>query len=90
MTDLKYYNEGDILYQDMLSAIRGAHHSIDLECYIFANDDLGKQFFKALISKADKGIQVRILLDSVGSERWFNRNFFNRIKKHQVQVRFLL
>ena len=48
MKNLRYYKEGDDLYAEMLNAIGRAKVSIDIESYIFANDDIGNAFFNLL------------------------------------------
>lgn len=61
------FTEGDALYADMLDAIQGARASIDLECYIFEPDAIGKVFIDALIARSRAGVQVRLQLDAFGS-----------------------
>ena len=45
----------------MLDAIRGAQDNINLETYIFDQDELGTQFADLLIEKQRAGVQVNIL-----------------------------
>lgn len=51
----------------MQNAIRGAQDNINLETYIFDQDELGQQFAQLLIDKQLAGVQVNILYDSIGS-----------------------
>lgn len=52
----------------MLSAIKQAERSIYWEIYILEDDTSSEyNFFQALIDKASKGVQVRIVLDGFGS-----------------------
>ena len=51
----------------MLQEIELAKTSIDLEQYIFVNDDVGNKFIDLLIKKADEGLKIRIFCDQVGS-----------------------
>ena len=51
----------------MLEAIRAAKKSINFEAYIFKSDAVGQQFRDALCEKARAGVEVRVLLDGVGS-----------------------
>jgi cardiolipin synthase len=50
-------------------AIAGAQHSILFECYIFANDPLGRQFADILVERAKAGVRVCVLVDWLGSWR---------------------
>ncbi len=53
-------------YPRMLQAIDDATHHVHFEMYIFRSDRTGKQFVKALTKAARRGVQVRLLLDSLG------------------------
>jgi cardiolipin synthase len=50
----------------MLEAIRGARRSVNIEIYVFAEGRVGSQFAEALADRARAGVQVRVLIDSVG------------------------
>lgn len=57
------YTSGTHLYADMLSAIRGAEHTIYFESYIWKGDDVGEQFKGALIDAARRGVEVHVVYD---------------------------
>ncbi|MBF5040962.1 cardiolipin synthase [Aggregicoccus sp. 17bor-14] len=57
---------GDAAYGAMLQAIEEAQQSISLCTYIFDNDAMGRRFVDALARAQARGVQVRILIDSVG------------------------
>ena len=59
---------GDETYPAMLAAIRGATRSIALQSYIFDQDVLGIEVAQALIQAQARGVQVRVLIDAVGSK----------------------
>jgi cardiolipin synthase A/B len=63
---LEILQGGDEAYPAMLAAIGGAKHSVALASYIFRNDAAGKAFAAALIEARKRGVDVRVLLDSVG------------------------
>ena len=58
---------GDETYPAMLEAIRRAKRSVALQSYIFDNDQIGVQIAQALIDAHARGVEVRVLIDSVGS-----------------------
>jgi cardiolipin synthase len=58
---------GDEAYPAMLDAIAGARRSISLTTYIFDNDRWGRRFVDALTSTRARGVEVRVLIDAVGS-----------------------
>lgn len=51
----------------MMAAVRNAKDSVNLETYIFDQDELGLQFADLLIEKQKSGVQVNVLYDSVGT-----------------------
>jgi cardiolipin synthase len=51
----------------MLAAIEQAEQQILLEMYWFASDELGQQFALALIAARERGVEVAVLYDAVGS-----------------------
>jgi len=49
-----------------IAMIDHAAHSVDLQYYIFENDDTGRLVAQRLLAAADRGVRVRLLLDDLG------------------------
>jgi cardiolipin synthase len=62
---------GDAAYPAMLEAIDAATRSISLMSYIVDNDHLGHRFVEALKRAKDRGVEVRVLIDAIGSRYSF-------------------
>ena len=62
---------GDEAYPAMLAAIGDAKHCIAMASYVFRNDAAGQAFADALIAARQRGVIVRVLLDSVGIGYFF-------------------
>lgn len=60
-------DNGENFYQAELSAIRGAKHNVNLEAYIFHSGQVANQFRDALTERARAGVQVRVVIDAMGS-----------------------
>jgi cardiolipin synthase len=58
---------GDEAYPRMLEAIEGATRSVALASYIFDNDPTGRIFAEALGRATARGVEVRVLIDGIGS-----------------------
>ena len=58
---------GDEAYPAMLQAIRDASHAVAMQSYIFDNDPIGREMAQALIEAHGRGVQVRVLIDAIGS-----------------------
>ena len=59
------YN-GEQTYPAMLEAISNAKESIFLSSYILKPDQIGQQFAQELIAAAERGVDVRVLIDAFG------------------------
>lgn len=64
---VKLFSSGDAVYTDMLAAIDNARYSISIGTYKFHGDDAARHFIAALVRAQERGIQVRVLADYVGS-----------------------
>ena len=58
---------GDEYFPAMLKAIRAAQKTINYESFILYSDSIGTQFRDALCERARAGIEVRVLVDGIGS-----------------------
>lgn len=66
-TTVEVLANGNVYYEAELEAIREATDSVNLEAYIFHKCDLAGRFLAALAERARAGVEVRLVLDSVGS-----------------------
>jgi cardiolipin synthase len=57
---------GDAFFSSILEAIRGAKASVNIELFIFAKSKIAETFVEALCARAREGVEVRVLVDSVG------------------------
>ena len=61
---------GDEAYPAMLEAIQQARRTISLVTYIFVRDEVGMAFAHALGEAARRGVEVRVLIDAMGT--WYS------------------
>ncbi len=66
-TRLHVLTNGENFYAAELDAIRAARRSVNLEAYIFARGEAARCYVEALTERARAGVQVKLLLDAVGS-----------------------
>ena len=57
----------DEYFPAMLAAIRGARKTVNFEAYIIYSDKIGWAFRDALCERARNNVEVRVLLDGLGS-----------------------
>lgn len=79
---------GDDFYLRMVEGIARARRSVEVEMYLWDDDEIGARFVEALRAAAARGVRVRVLADAYGSRavagalravsgaggdvRWFN------------------
>jgi cardiolipin synthase A/B len=76
---------GPATYAAMFAAIDGARDHINLETFIFEDDEVGRRFADALLEKQRQGVQVNVIHDAVGTLPT-PRAFFERLKDAGVRV----
>jgi cardiolipin synthase A/B len=60
---------GDHIFPSMLAAINGATRRVSFESYIYNEGTVGKQFTDAFIAAAKRGVQVQLVIDTLGSKK---------------------
>ena len=65
---IKILINGDNAYPEMLAAINSARRSVHLSTYIFDVDSVGREFIAALSAAADRELDVRLIVDSLGEK----------------------
>lgn len=86
--EFELFYEGDSLYEAMLLSIGSSTRSIEMESYIFADDEVGNSIGNALAEKAQSGVRVRLHLDAAGSLFWISRKMVNRLCRAGVEIRW--
>ena len=84
---LQLFTEGDDLYQAMLADLESAQRRIQLESYIFSDDEIGRHFSAALIRRAQAGVDVQVHIDAAGSLFLTSRHLVRDLRKHGVRLR---
>jgi cardiolipin synthase A/B len=64
---IELLTNGDEYFPAMLKAIHSAQQTVNFAAYIFHSDEVGHQFRDAFCERARAGVQVRLLLDGIGS-----------------------
>jgi cardiolipin synthase A/B len=82
---LTLLQNGPATYEAMFAAIRQARDHINLETYIFDDDEAGQAFSDLLLERQAAGVQVNIIHDSVGG--FFTpAAFFDKLRAGGVNV----
>jgi cardiolipin synthase len=82
-------HNGDQAYPEMLAAIRAAQISIALCSYLFRSDTIGRAFIAALDEAHRRGIDIRVLIDGIGSGYFFTPTYWQLRRLGIKVVRFM-
>ncbi|HEY0491105.1 MAG TPA: cardiolipin synthase [Telluria sp.] len=77
--------DGPATMRAMMEAAQGAKSTINLETYIFDQDEIGMQFADILIEKQKQGVTVNVLYDSVGTIGT-PKEFFDRMRDAGISL----
>ena len=83
--DVKLLYDGPASYKAMFDAIDKARDHVNLEFYMFQDDEVGQRVSDVLLRKRAQGVAVNLIYDGVGSLNT-PPEFFDRLKEAGVQV----
>lgn len=83
---VKVLVDGPQTYAAIEASMRAARRYIDLETFIYGDDDIGRRFAALLAEKHREGVEVRVLYDSLGSMET-PRHFFDELRGQGIDVR---
>lgn len=64
---VELYTDGREMFHALLRDIRNAKYSINVMSFIIKDDMVGRKLLDALAKKAEEGVEVRLLVDALGS-----------------------
>lgn len=82
-SSLSIFTDGQTLYDDMLAEIAAATDSIQMETFIWKNDEVGQKFIDAFNAAAARGVAIHIIYDGFANftiPQSFYRQLDHRIK----------
>jgi cardiolipin synthase len=73
-------HNGDGIFPPMLEAIASAKKTVNFEAFLVHSGEVTDKFIDALIERAKAGVEVRVLLDGVGSGKELKGKDVSRLK----------
>lgn len=81
----EFYTTSRATWNAIKRELKHAQSSIYLESFIFLDDDIGREFVDILVEKAQQGVEVKLILDGVGSF-WFSTVSLKRLHEAGAHV----
>jgi cardiolipin synthase len=82
------YSENKEVWQSMLTDCANATTSIDLEQFIFVNDEFGQRFIDICKNRAKAGVRVRFLWDAAGSFTFWGSELVKELEDSGIKLLF--
>jgi cardiolipin synthase A/B len=79
------HTDGTAAFPAMLEAITRAKHRISFETYVYQSGAIGDRFTDALEAAARRGVDVKVVLDSIGAQKTADDDV-ERLKRAGAQV----
>ncbi len=78
-------------FEVLINEIKSAKKSISISTYVFSSDSVTKIILQALTQKALEGVEVRLLIDSLGSYKlYFLQHTLKPLRQAGGQVHFFM
>jgi cardiolipin synthase len=85
-TETKYYKMGEDMFEDILLELSQAKRFIFIEFFIVKKSEMWDKMYHILVDKANQGVDVRILVDDLGSAKLFSSSYVSKLEKEGIKV----
>lgn len=82
---VEVFTDGLSKFEALEADLRNARRTINIQYYIFEDDNLGRRIAEILIAKSKEGVKVRLMYDHVGSFSVKSR-FFRKLREEGVDA----
>ncbi|WP_165704028.1 phospholipase D-like domain-containing protein [Enhygromyxa salina] len=87
LSSIRRLRNGDQIFPAMLAAVEGAQRQIGFVTFVYWTGTIADRFAAALSAAAERGVEVRVVLDAVGA-RSMNEQLIRRMRDSGVAVRW--
>ena len=85
-TQVKYYCMGELMFEDMLAELARAEKFIFMEYFIIKKSEMWDRLCEVLVRKAGEGVDVRLVVDDLGSSKLFSPGYVSRLTDQKIKV----
>jgi cardiolipin synthase len=86
---ISVFTSGKEKFDSLMEDISNAKHHVNLQYFIFKDDETGCRIKNALVAKAHEGVKIRVLYDDVANWNVKNR-FYNEMKQEGIEIHSFL
>jgi len=85
-TQVKYYTLGELMFEDMLAELEKAEKFIFIEYFIVKESYMWDRLLDVMAKKAGEGVDVRLIVDDLGSQKLFTRSYVKNLRALGIKV----
>ena len=86
-TKVDYFSSGEDMYKKLLEELKKAKKFIFLEYFIISKSKMWDEIFEILKEKSKSGVEVRVLVDYVGSLLVLPKDFKKSLKTNNIKLK---
>lgn len=83
---IEYFSSGEAYFNDMISEMKKAKEFIYIEFFIIHRGKLFDEVHEILKQKVKEGVDVRILIDDIGSSGYMNHIYLQKLRKEGIKI----
>lgn len=83
--EIDIYPDPKDFFESLINELKNAKEYINIQFYIFKDDDIGNKIIDILLEKVNEGVEVRLLYDAVGSRLLSDRSIY-KMKKNGIKI----
>lgn len=84
-----WHRDGAAAWDELIALVDGSTRTLDVLLFLLRDDASGRRFMERLTARAQAGVQVRLLIDGIGSLRLGRRNL-RRLRQAGVQTAWFI
>ncbi|MCL2378539.1 MAG: cardiolipin synthase [Defluviitaleaceae bacterium] len=85
-TQVKYYTRGELMFEDMIAELEKAERFIFIEYFIIKESYMWDRLIDVMARKAEGGVDVRLIVDDLGSHKLFSRSYVSKLRAKGIKV----
>ncbi|WP_368076306.1 cardiolipin synthase [Clostridium tyrobutyricum] len=86
-TDINYFSCGELMYENLIQELKKAKKFIFLEFFIISKSSMLDEILEILKQKSHDGVEIRILVDYIGSFFVLPGNFKKILRENNIQFK---
>ncbi|MDR1696463.1 MAG: cardiolipin synthase [Endomicrobium sp.] len=85
-TETSLLHPGEKFFKKLFSSLESAEKFIFLEYFIIEKGQIWDKIFEILLNKAERGVEIRLMFDDIGSISKLPKSFQSNLREHGIKT----